>query len=128
MRRETTMKWKTWKKRRNKIIRSRTKFVLTTEFVSAVFSLAKQGILKGEVSLYSGPPVWLVWNQLYDNRWFLFLFAKETNTNQSNRSSMVQYFPLKYSLDEVSSAKMPAKVAAGNPHRRGWLSTVDLLY
>ncbi len=27
-----------------------------------------QGILKGEVSLYCWPPVWLVWNQLYDQR------------------------------------------------------------
>ncbi len=35
-----------------------------------------QGILKGEVSLYRWPPVWLVWNQLYDNWQFLFLFAK----------------------------------------------------
>ncbi len=25
-----------------------------------------QGILKGEVSLYCWPPVWLIWNQLYD--------------------------------------------------------------
>jgi hypothetical protein len=31
-----------------------------------------QGILKGEVSLYHWPPVWLVWNQLYDNWQFLF--------------------------------------------------------
>jgi len=31
------------------------------------FMLANiQGILKGEVSLYHWPPVWLVWNQLYD--------------------------------------------------------------
>ncbi len=38
--------------------------------------------------------VWLVWNQLYDKRQFLFLFAKQTNPNQSNRRSMVQwYFP-----------------------------------
>jgi hypothetical protein len=29
-------------------------------------SHAHQGILKGEVSLYRWPPVWLVWNQLYD--------------------------------------------------------------
>ncbi len=28
--------------------------------------LPLQGILKGEVSLYHWPPVWLVWNQLYD--------------------------------------------------------------
>ncbi len=26
-----------------------------------------QGILKGEVSLFRWPPVWLVWNQLYGN-------------------------------------------------------------
>jgi len=53
-----------------------------------------QGILKGEVSLYHWPPVWLVWNQLYDNWQLLFLFAKQTNPNQSNRRSMVQwYFP-----------------------------------
>jgi hypothetical protein len=44
-----------------------------------------QGIRKGEVSLYHWPPVWLVWNQLYDNWQFLFLFAKQTNPNQSNR-------------------------------------------
>jgi len=35
-----------------------------------------QGILKWEVSLYRWPPVWLVWDQLYDNWQFLFLFAK----------------------------------------------------
>ncbi len=53
------------------------------------------GNTKGEVSLYSWPPVWLVWNQLYDNWQFLFLFAKQTTPNQSNRRSMVQwYFPL----------------------------------
>ncbi len=33
----------------------------------------KQGILKGEVSLHHWPPVWLVWNQLYDIWQFLFL-------------------------------------------------------
>jgi len=55
----------------------------------------RQGILKGEVSLYHWPPVWLVWNQLYDNWNFLFLFAKQTNPNQSNRRSTVQWhFPL----------------------------------
>jgi hypothetical protein len=54
-----------------------------------------QGILKGEVSLYGWPPVWPVWNQLYDLWQFLFLFAKQTNPNQSNRRSTVQwYFPL----------------------------------
>ncbi len=58
-----------------------------------------QGIPKGKVSLYRWPPVWLVWYQLYANWQFLFLFAKLTNPNQSNRRSMVQwYFPLQYSL------------------------------
>jgi hypothetical protein len=53
-----------------------------------------QGILKGEVSLYCCPPVWLVWYRLFDNWQLLFLFAKQTNPNQSNRRSTVQwYFP-----------------------------------
>jgi len=54
-----------------------------------------QGILKGEVSLYHWPPFQsMVWNQLYDNRNFLFLIAKQTNPNQSNMRSTVQwYFP-----------------------------------
>jgi hypothetical protein len=38
--------------------------------------LIEQGILKGEVSLYHWPPVWLVWNQLYDNRQFSFFNCK----------------------------------------------------
>ncbi len=55
---------------------------------------SNQGKLKGEVSQYHWPPVWLVWNQLYDNWQFLFLFVKQTNPDQSNRRSMVQwYFP-----------------------------------
>jgi hypothetical protein len=68
-----------------------------SEFVkfSSLSDSLEQGILKGVVSLYRWPPVWLVWNQLYDNWQFLFLFAKQTNPNQSNRRSMVQwYFPL----------------------------------
>jgi hypothetical protein len=66
--------------------------------------MTNQGILKGEVSLYHWPPVWLVWNQLYENWQFLFLFAKQTNPNQSNGRSTVQwYFPLKYCLDKHSS-------------------------
>jgi hypothetical protein len=47
--------------------------------------MSHQGILKGEVSLYHRPPVWVVWNQLYDYWQFLFLFTKQTNPNQSNR-------------------------------------------
>ncbi len=44
--------------------------------------------LKEEVSLYRWPPVWLVWNQLYDYWQFLFLlflFAIQTNPNQSKQ-------------------------------------------
>ncbi len=53
-----------------------------------------QRILKGEVSLYHWPPVWLVWNQLYGNWQFWFLSAKQTNPNQSNRRTTGQwYFP-----------------------------------
>ncbi len=51
-----------------------------------------QGILKVEVSLYHWPLVWLVWNQLHDNWQFLFLFAKQTNPNQSNRRPTVQWY------------------------------------
>ncbi len=32
---------------------------------------------------------WLVWNQLYDYWQFLFLLAKQTNSNQSNRRSII---------------------------------------
>ncbi len=65
-------------------------------FCSLKCTSLEQGILQGEeVSLYHWPPVWLVWKQLYDNWQFLFLLAKQTNQNQSNRRSMVQwYFPL----------------------------------
>ena len=66
-----------------------------------------QGILKGEVSLYHWPPVWLVRNQLYDNYQFLFLFAKQTNPNQSYRRSMVEwYFPFKYSLPQQTGQNL----------------------
>ncbi len=50
------------------------------------------GNTKGGVSLYRWPPVWLVWNQLHDNWQFLFLFAKQTNPNQSNRRSTVHWY------------------------------------
>jgi len=78
----------------------KTNFLLI--FLMPVFNIGsdsstptgEQGILKGEVSLYHWP-VWLVWNKLYENWQFLFLFAKQTNPNQLNRRSMVPwYFPL----------------------------------
>jgi hypothetical protein len=40
--------------------------------------LYMHGILKGEVSLYHWPPVWLVWNQVYDN-WQIFVFICNTD-------------------------------------------------
>ncbi len=41
-------------------------------FYGCNLQMLVQGILKGEVSLYRWPLVWLVWNQLYDNWQFLF--------------------------------------------------------
>jgi hypothetical protein len=71
-----------------------------------------QGLLKEEVSLYCWPPVWLVWNQLHDNWQFSFLFAKQTNPNQSNRRSMVQwYFPLDRLLQGTQLGWNPALLA-----------------
>ncbi len=93
--------WFSLQKAGNSYIRGRLctadLFVLTS--LHYPFWYCKQGLLKREVSLYCWPPVWLVWNQLYDNWQFLFLFEKQTSPNQSNRRSMVQwYIPLKYSL------------------------------
>ncbi len=73
---------------------SNTKELFMLNVVMLSVMVPKQGILHREVSLYHWPPVWLVWNQLYDNWQFLFLFAKWTDPNQSNRRSMVHgYFP-----------------------------------
>ncbi len=67
---------------------------IANKYLRLQVDITGQGILKEEVSLYHWPPVWLVWNQLYEYWQFLFLFAKLTNPNQSNRRSMVQwYFP-----------------------------------
>jgi hypothetical protein len=83
----------------NIIFSNKLEFFETTCSTTCARKNFSQGILKGKESLYCWPPVWLVWNQLYDYWQFLFLFAKQTNPNQSNRKSTVQwYFPLKYSL------------------------------
>ncbi len=59
-------------------------------------------ILKGEVSLYHWPPACLFRNQLYDSWQFLPLFVKQSNPNQSNRGSTVQWCgPLQYSLAQI---------------------------
>ena len=111
----------------------------------------QNGILKGEVSLYCWPTVWLVWNQLYDYWQFWFLFAKQTNPNQSNRRSMVQWYspfsiPWSESLLNIAylamniswlpsllggggslSAILTSMLKSGNTNWSGTLSTVDLL-
>ncbi len=64
-----------------------------------------QGILNDKVSLYRWPPVWLVWNQLYDDWNFLFLFTKLTNSNQSNRrSTLKRYFSFVWCMQPFGSA------------------------
>jgi hypothetical protein len=49
---------------------------------------SEQGILKGEVSLYCWPPVWQVWNQLYDNWQYL-----QNRLIHKKRRSMVVILP-----------------------------------
>ncbi len=72
--------------------------VIISKVITSIVAVSREQ-LKGEVSLYRWPPVWLVWNQLYYNWQFLFLFAKQTNPNRSNRRSTVQWhFPLLCSL------------------------------
>ncbi len=69
--------------------------VIFKPFMLSIVMLNAGNTEGGEVSLYWWLPVWLVWNQLYDNRQSLFLFAKQTDPNQSNRRSTLQcYFPL----------------------------------
>ncbi len=48
-----------------------------------------QGTLKGEVSLYCWSPVWLVWNQLFNNWQFLFLFAKTEYSKQEVNCTVI---------------------------------------
>jgi len=53
------------------------------------------GILKGEVSLYHWPPVWLVWISLFCKWKQKMSVVIQLIPNQSNWRSMVQwYFPL----------------------------------
>jgi hypothetical protein len=42
-----------------------------------------QGILKGEISLYHWPPVWLVRNQLYKQKFFIYLQNGLIQTSQT---------------------------------------------
>ncbi len=47
------------------------------------------GIIKGGVSLYHWPLVWLVWNQLYDN--WLFCFYLQNRLIQTSKTGGQQY-------------------------------------
>ncbi len=49
----------------------------------------RQGILKVKVSLYHWPPVWLVWNQLYDN--WQFMFYLQNRLIQTSQTGGQQY-------------------------------------
>ncbi len=61
----------------------------------SLFWYQHQGILKGEVSLYRWPPVWLVWISLFCKQKQNLSVVIQLIPNQSNRRSVVQwYFPL----------------------------------
>ena len=49
-----------------------------------------QGILKGKVSLYHWPPVWLFWTELYDN-WQFFCFYLQNRLIQTSQTGGQQY-------------------------------------
>ncbi len=58
--------------------------------ILSVSGVMHHGILKGDITVLL-TSCW-VWNQLYDNWHFLFLFAKQTNPNKLNRRSTVLYY------------------------------------
>ncbi len=69
----------------------------------------QQGILKGEVSLYRWPPVWLFWISLKQK----LSAVIQLIPNQSNRRSTVQwYFSFQYSLITVSPVKICKEVVS----------------
>ncbi len=49
-----------------------------------------KGILKGEVSLYRWPPIWLVWNQLYDY-WQFLCFYLQNRLVQTSQTGGQRY-------------------------------------
>ncbi len=67
------------------------------KLTAPLWLLYKNSLLKLSVkptSKPTWPPVWLVWNKLYDNCQVFFLFAKQANPNRPNRRSVVKwYFP-----------------------------------
>jgi hypothetical protein len=57
---------------------------ILTDLTANTYKQMLQGIIKGEVSLYHWPPVWLVWTQLYENWkvWF-YLQNRLIHTSQT---------------------------------------------
>ncbi len=105
-------------------------FGLYCSSAPAHYQYLYQGILKGEVSLYCWPPVWLVWDQLYDYWQFLFLFAKQTNPNQSNRRSVVRQYCLNSWIWTLLFFRpCPLPISLSREYYRGkYHCTVDLLF
>ncbi len=66
--------------------------LFSNHLITLLWANLNPGNTKEEVSLYRWPPVWLLWNQLYDNWQFMFYFSKQSNPKQSNRRSMVEWF------------------------------------
>ncbi len=59
-----------------------------------------QGILKGDVSMYCWPPVWLVWSQLYDNtdNFCFYLQNRLIQTSQTGGQWYSDTSPFKWCL------------------------------
>ncbi len=69
--------------------------------------VTNQGKLKGDVSLYCWPPVWLVWNQLYNNWLFLFFIYKNRliQTGQIGGQQYSDTYPYSISWANFYSCK-----------------------
>ncbi len=60
-----------------------------------------QGILKGEVSLYHWPPVWLIWIQLYDKTFFVFICKTDYSVSQTGGQWYIDTSPLVFPVKRV---------------------------
>ena len=68
---EEMLSWKSFQRRQNF---SEDPIFKICGGILTKFHTIIQGILKGEVSLYHWPPVWLVWNQLWQLTKFVFIY------------------------------------------------------
>ncbi len=86
--------WVNWRISPKSCKKTQLKAVFILESCWTTSGMFEQGILKGEVSLYHWPPVWLVWNSLFCKWKQKLSVIIHLNPNQSNRRSTVQwYFP-----------------------------------